>query len=224
MPLKESATQLFTFVALGCTLVTTTIVVRRELFHPAVASAANADPVPVKDWERLLKDAHVIGRADAPVKIITFADFECPSCKRFATKTWKAVFAQHPNDVAFYHKHWPLPYHKQAYPAARAAECAAAQQRFEAFHDLLYTQQDSLGAKPFERFAREAGVPDLAAFKTCASRTEPVPVIDADAEEAHRVGGSGTPTVIVQGLRLPAPPDSARLEALIQAALEKRSR
>src|SRR3954463_11746304 len=42
-----------------------------------VADTTNAGPA----------QGYVIGKVDAPVKILEFADFECPSCAGFATVT-----------------------------------------------------------------------------------------------------------------------------------------
>jgi protein-disulfide isomerase len=44
--------------------------------------------------------------------------------------------------------HFPLPMHRFAEPAARVAECAGDQGRFEAMYDLLFEQQDKFGSKP----------------------------------------------------------------------------
>ena len=121
------------------------------------------------------------------------------------------------------YRHWPLTsIHRFAYPAARAAECAGRQGRFEAFHDLVYAKQESLGLKTFAEFARESGVSNLRAFASCIATTTSVPAIEADISEALRVGGIGTPTILVNGYRLPEPPDSAALATIIFAELNKK--
>jgi protein-disulfide isomerase len=61
-------------------------------------------------------------------------DFECPFCGSFH-KTLKAVREQYPTQVALTYVHFPLPMHRFALPAARVAECADDQVRFERLTD-----------------------------------------------------------------------------------------
>lgn len=105
--------------------------------------------------------------------------------------------------------------------AARAAECAAAQGRFEQFHDAVYAKQDSLGLKSFASFARDAGVPDSVAFGACNDGTAPVPVVQRDIAAAGALGGTGTPTLLVNDLMLPGAPDSTRFDQYVRRALRQ---
>jgi protein-disulfide isomerase len=110
--------------------------------------------------------------------------------------------------------------HRFSYPAARASECAAAQGRFKEFYDLVFAQQDSLGLKPFDRFAKESGVVDSAAFKRCNALTTPVAVVDRDKAVVIGFGGEGTPTIAINGLLYPSPPDSAAMDSIVNAAIK----
>jgi protein-disulfide isomerase len=159
-----------------------------------------------------------MGPQGAKVTILEFADFECPACRQFEP-TLRAARAKYPSDVAVVFRHWPLPYHHFALPAARAAECANAQGRFEAMHDLLYARQDSLGLKSFASFAADAGVADTAAFDVCNRSGGPVMALAADTTDARQLGGRGTPTVVVNGLLLGVP-NGAALDKAIQDALK----
>jgi protein-disulfide isomerase len=211
-----------TVIALACTVTVTGISINRHVGgRSSDRRPAHTEPVVVDDWRRYLDVDRRIGPAAARVTIIEFTDYECPSCRRFATKTWPAVVAKYPNDVALVIRHWPLPYHKTAYRAARAAECAATQGRFAAYHERLFHEQDSLGVKPLDRVAAEVGVPDLKAFAACATRTDSVARINAGMRDALLAGGRGTPTIIVNGLRMARSPDSTQLFRLIDEALKK---
>jgi protein-disulfide isomerase len=75
---------------------------------------------------------------------------------------------KHPQDVSLVFVHFPLPGHRFARQAARAAECADARGRFPALVSLLYKQQNSIGMKSWGAFAREVGIPDTASFHPCA--------------------------------------------------------
>jgi len=224
MRAREVFSQLITVVAVGCAVITTGFVVRREM--GANANPANPNesaPELVENWSETKSSGHRIGSLNATVTIVEFADFECPACRRFATVTLPAILRKYGDDVALVYRHWPLEYHRFAYPSARASECAAAQGRFTEFHDLLFAKQDSLGLKSYTSFAEESEVPDLKAFEACVSQTGLLQTITEDIEEVTRIGGKGTPTLVINGMRLPSTPDSTRLSAMIDAELAKRS-
>jgi protein-disulfide isomerase len=129
----------------------------------------------------------------------------------------------HPDEVAVVFYHWPLPYHRSAYQAARMAECAAAQGRFAEMVSVLYHWQDSLDYAASNFFATEARVGDVVAFDACAAETDSLDRVSADIERAIRLGGTGTPTLIVNGQLLRYVPDSAGLFAILKQARKERS-
>jgi len=101
--------------------------------------------------------------------------------------------------------------HQHAKAAARAADCAAAQGKFAPMAHALYAQQDSIGIKSYGQYARRAGVLDTVRFAKCIS-PESIAVTFRRAQMASRKFGVGsTPTVIVNGWRLPIPPDGEML-------------
>jgi protein-disulfide isomerase len=204
-----------------CAVVMTAIVVRREFFaRPAARAAVPQTPVAVNDWDRVRSAGRRFGPSAAPVTIVEFSDFECPFCRAFTLGPLSAIRRQFGDQVTVLYRHWPLArIHRFAYPAARAAECAGAQGRFAEFHDLIFAKQDSLGLKSFSDFARESGVSNMQAFARCHATTDPVPAIEADIAEAERMGAQGTPTVVVNGMLWPIPPDSAALATIISGIL-----
>ncbi len=213
--------QVLSTIAVACAITVTALVIRRQFAHVAVGAPVGGPPTPVTGWTKLIGSGHRMGSSRAPVTILEFADSECPYCRAFTTGPLRAIRSEFAGDVAVIFRHWPLPYHEFAYPAARAAECAAAQGHLDAFHDALYAQQDSLGLKSFVRLAMEVGIRDTAAFDRCAVASTPVPAIDAHSAAARAMGGTGTPAIVVNGMLLHELPDSARLEALVKSALRK---
>lgn len=176
----------------------------------------------MRQWPELIKAGHRLGTArNAPLTILEFADYECPACAGFE-KTLQAFMTRHPEQVSVVFRNWPLPYHHLAYAAARASECADAQGRYQAFHDILFAVQDSLGILPFDSVAARAGVSDLRTFGGCSWKSAKLDVIERDIAAAHDVGAPGTPTVIANGRMFAALPDSARLESALRAALRSR--
>jgi len=200
---KSTFSNVLMLVAVACAVVTTGLVVRRELFVPSTTGLREiSDP---KDWRKYLAHGRVIGDSLAPVKIIGFVDFQCPFCRTFALETWPAIKLEFKDQVALVVRHWPLSGHKHAKAAAIAAECAAAQGRFESFHNLLFEKQDSIGAKPFVQFAAESDVGDLKTFEACASDIRPLEAIELTIQAASEIGFSGTPSALVNNNALNFP-------------------
>lgn len=207
-------------LSFACALTVTGLVVRRELRGPSTSPRriASMPPIAVEGWGSLFSGGQLIGAKDATVRIVEFADFECPACRRFHQTTLAFVRKTYPEKVAVAFRHFPLDYHRFAMPAARAAECAADQGRFEEYHDLLYSKQDSLGLKSFVEIASEAGIPDLITFETCAKGVSKDTKIKADLALAVALKAAGTPTILVDGLMYSSVPDSAKLDSLIRAS------
>ncbi len=223
MTLKTVAADVATVLLVSCAVIMTVVVVRREVLHRG--SAVNVQrldrPRLVHDWPAVSGVGHRIGPVGASVTVVEFGDFECPACRVFANTALKGVRARYPSDVALVFRHLPLGYHRFAYPAARAAECAASQGRFEAFFDAVYRGQDSLGLKPFSQFAAESGMPDLTVFAKCNSSNAPVPAIEMDLIAAKALQPRGTPTIIIDGLQLGGVPDSAGFDRMVRDELAK---
>jgi protein-disulfide isomerase len=213
--------RILTSVLVICALITTGLVVHRELSVPSTRSAPEK-PVFIENWKSHLKTGVQLDGSSAPVQLIEFADFECPYCATFR-ETLKAVRDRYPTKVALSYVHYPLPGHRFAEPAARAAECADDQGRFERMHDLLFEQQDKLGLKPWDEFAIDAGVPDLAAFTSCIQSSDPVRRITQGRQLAEQLDVKGTPTLIINGWKLAYPPSMEELDRMVKAVIAGES-
>lgn len=209
-------------VVVLCAVVMTGVTVRAHLAPPQ-PFVGRQPPEFVEDWQELARAGHRIGLEAAPVTVMVFSDFECPMCARFATETYPDFRDRYPGETALVYRHWPLSKHRFSYPAARAAECAAAQGYFTEFHDRLYAAQPSLGLKTFTEFAIEAGVPDSAAFSRCVEETGPVAAIERDIQVVRDLGGTGTPTVLVNGWLLRGGVDAILLDSIAKQFLLPRS-
>jgi predicted DsbA family dithiol-disulfide isomerase len=178
------------------------------------------EALPVNDWQQYALAGHRRGPPDARVTVIEFGDYECSACLS-AEPHLKALRRRYPDDVQFIYRHWPLPYHQYALPTARAAECAGEQGRFWEYHERLYSDRNWLGDAIY-RFAEESGIEDLAAFRECFLRTDPVPATEADMAAAQAAGGTGTPTLIVNGLMIRSNFDSLTLFQMVDDALSRK--
>jgi protein-disulfide isomerase len=178
------------------------------------------DTAYVANWEKYLQGGHARGPDSAPVTILEFGDYECPFCVRFAATTHR-ILAAYPTQVRLVYRHWPLPNHRFAYPAARAAECAGEQGRFWEFHDLIYAKADSLGLLPFSEVAERVGMPDIGKYRLCTQQTITVQAIEDGIHDAQLAGGTGTPTIIVNGVLHRRGTDSAYIAGLLDKLSEK---
>jgi protein-disulfide isomerase len=198
-----------------CALATTALVVRRELF--ASRPQAPERPVRISGWREFAREGHRMGPAGAPVTVVVFSDFQCPFCGTLMSRL-NAVRQAHPQDVSVVYRHYPLSSHPHALAAARASDCAAAQGRFDAYHDALFAAQDSIGTTEWDRFAQTAGVPDLPRFRACAAETGPLASVARDTVAGERLRVSGTPTLLINDLRLQGAVPQDSLDAYVRRA------
>jgi protein-disulfide isomerase len=160
----------------------------------------------------------VRGNPSAPVTVVTFGEYQCPFCIRLNT-TLKKVAEHYGDRVRFVAKHYPLPFHERARPAAKAAICAQAQGKFWEFHDGLY----GLGTRKLEdgdikRLAKTLKL-DRRAFARCIAGKAADGRIDADIGQAGELGVRGTPSTFVNGFKLTGARDFSHFKALIDAAI-----
>ena len=188
----------------------------------SAAAAPGAKNRSISDWEAQVSAGRRLGSEKAPLTIVYYGDFECSACRGF-TRLVEAFREERPEDLSVVFRHLPLAYHRFAYPSARAAECAANQDRFEAMYRALYNVQDSLGLLSFREIARRASVPDLGRFDHCTTDTSKVERIERDMAAAKAAQLPGTPGVIIDGMlyaeRLPTARD---LDQLVRDARAKR--
>jgi protein-disulfide isomerase len=107
---------------------------------------------------------HVRGPRLAPVTVVEYGDFECPTC-RGAEPAVRMVLERSPNAVRLIYRHFPIEsVHPHALLAAEAAEAAGAQGKFWEMHDLMMRAGASLGRAALERYAADIAL-DRALFK-----------------------------------------------------------
>ncbi len=139
------------------------------------------------------------GRADAPVTMVVFTDFECPYCKQLAPML-DEVFARNSETTRLVFKNMPLRFHQFADPAARAALAAGNQGKFWEMHDILF-QAPELNDQVIISAAVNLGL-DMASFKQDMESPAISQKINKDLQDAQAAGVTGTPTVFINGKRL----------------------
>ncbi|MEW2353095.1 thioredoxin domain-containing protein [Spirillospora sp. NPDC029432] len=150
-------------------------------------------------------DPFALGRADAPVVMIEYSDFQCPFCGRFARET-KPELVRKYVDTGVLRIEWrnfPI-FGDESESAAQAAYAAARQGRFWPFHDRLYAEPRRRNSGDFAdehllTWAREAGVPDLGRFRADMKSGEAADAVVNDQVEGYQVGAASTPAFLING-------------------------
>lgn len=192
--------------------------------HPASASDAKATSPSLQKLirsSRWLTGAHFLGRTHHPVVVVEFADFQCPFCRRFEP-VLEAVRLRFRNSVSVVFREFPLPnIHPYAMAAALAAECAADQGRFTAFHDSLFSPRLALDTVSYAVVARSAGVKDLGQFRSCLTGHADSQRVAADISLGTTAGVFATPSLVVDGRLVSGTVSRDSLETLITRALRR---
>lgn len=147
--------------------------------------------------------AKVLGSPMAPVTIVEFSDFQCPHCAA-ANPELHRIVSENEGRVKLMFKHYPLPTHTRAEPAARAAEAAARQGKFWPMVDVLFMRQRALEDADLEKYAEQLGL-DMARFRADFASEEVAKAVAADRAEGEAAQVEGTPTVFVNGRKLEEP-------------------
>ncbi|MGD0526919.1 MAG: thioredoxin domain-containing protein [Polyangiaceae bacterium] len=142
------------------------------------------------------------GSRTALVTMVEFSDMQCPFCARVEPTLAAIREAYGPDNVRIVWKNTPLTFHPEARPAAEAAMGVfelGGTQAFWRFHDAAFADQTALGADSYERWARAAGVTDVAAFLSGLQSRRWADRVDADIREAVALGVDGTPAFFING-------------------------
>ena len=139
------------------------------------------------------------------VTLEEFGDYQCPPCAQLHP-TLKEIKQQYGPSLNFVFRNLPLTIHKNALIAAQAAEAARVQNRFWEMHDLLYEKQDAWkdDNNPKARFIKYAGELglDTARFEQDLLSDQVRFRLQADLDEAARLGINGTPTILINGRQM----------------------
>src|SRR5690606_27528516 len=140
------------------------------------------------------------GTNDACVTVFEDSDVQCPDCNR-VNGTHKQVLEHYGKDVRIVWWNNPLPFHKEAGPAATVALEAYAQggnDKFWAMHDKIFANQSQINRENLEAWAKELGL-DMAKVKQALDTNKYDEVIKSQQQKAAQVGARGTPAFFING-------------------------
>lgn len=150
------------------------------------------------------------------VTIVEFSDFECPFCSA-VQPALKQVMQTYSNDVRLVFKHMPLEGHRNSLPAARAAYCAAEQDRFWQFHDALFASEH-LSSSAIDKIAADLGL-GVPKFQACLSSEHSRAAIIKDIETARLFRIESTPSFIINGQLIKGALSFADFQKIIEREL-----
>lgn len=165
------------------------------------------------------RNDHVTGPADARVTIVEYGDYQCPYTAR-AHAALDDLRERLDGGVRLAYRHLPLSHlHPDAELAAEAAEAAGAQGKFWEMHAALFDNQDDLDQDTLLELADDIGL-DVERFRNDLESGAYRQRVQADAQQAHQDGASGTPTFFINGERWRGDSDEESLEEAIERALQ----
>jgi protein-disulfide isomerase len=170
---------------------------------------------------------YLLGNPNAPVKVIEFADFECPACGQFATLTEPDVRKRlvEPGLISYTFYDFPLAMHRNTWQASNAAACADEQGKFWEMHEQLFTYQDrwngeatSRPKSQFEQYARAIGL-NVDQWEACYDARKYEPRIKANEAFALKSGANQTPSFVIGKKLVGGAIGYDRFKALVDSAL-----
>jgi protein-disulfide isomerase len=141
---------------------------------------------------------YAMGRPDAPLTMVEFTDLQCPFCRTFTLTAFDEIKRNwiDTGKLRFISRDFPLEFHAQAMPAARAARCAGEQGKFWEMRLALVRNANLLSSEYIAKTGAELKL-DTKAFAACSASTKYDAEIQAEMQEGLKIPVSGTPTFIV---------------------------
>lgn len=170
--------------------------------------------VDYSDWTK--------GSTTPKATIVEYSDFQCPACGAYYPLV-EQVYAQYKDRVSFTYRHFPLPQHPNAIPAAYASEAAGMQGKFWEMYDMLFKNQAEWSVvsdpQPFlEGYAAKLGL-NMAKYKTDIVSDAVKARVDRSKQSGVTSAIDHTPTFFINGKMSNNPQSLAEFKALIEYAI-----
>mgnify|MGYP001563762491 CR=1 FL=1 len=180
-----------------------------------------------KEMEEAMKKVYDIeignslvrGNKNAPVTLVEFSDFQCPYCSRFHNVSLE-LLKTYPDKLKFVLKNYPLPFHQEAKPAAKAVLAAKEQGKYWEMVDAILKDNSSLSAAKYEELAKSIGL-NIDKFRKDLKEKDAAfeKAIQADLDLAGKVNVRGTPAFYINGRM--TQPDLTMMKKAIEEALKQ---
>ena len=153
------------------------------------------------------------GSADAPIKVVEFADFMCPGC-RAASGALREYFAQQGGDINITFKNFPLEktcnpsigqsVHNGSCELALGAVCASELGVFWAYHDRIFSRAWEVATRQDVIDNGVAVGMNKTKLEACLASPEAKSKLAIQIKEGFETVVQVTPTLVVNGKKLNA--------------------
>jgi protein-disulfide isomerase len=163
-----------------------------------LAAPQPADTPPQRVRMSVAGGWHSVGRADAPVTIVEFADYQCPFCKRFHANIYAELKRNYidTGKVRFVSRDLPLEFHPFAFKAAEAVRCAGDQGKYWELRDALYSNAAPPNDEVIKKSVEDLSL-DATSFQACLSAEKYKAEVQKDAADADSLHLNGTPSFVL---------------------------
>ncbi|MEX3610539.1 thioredoxin domain-containing protein [Rothia sp. LK2588] len=192
----------------------------------SASASAPANEVPAAQLETKLRDQdgyHLNKKLEGAPTVTLYTDFQCPYCKK-GEPAYERAARELEGTMNVTVKHFPLPSHQYAVPAACAVQAAEAQGKHMAMSQLVFARQDewknasddkAVFAEHFAQYAQQLGL-DEAKFRKDYYSDQNFETIKKDFETGQKLGVNGTPSFVVNGKVLAHVESSTPTETMVE--------
>lgn len=145
-----------------------------------------------------------IGDPNAPVKVVEFADFQCPYCQLYWKELEPTIISQYVATNKVYYTYSPMAFlGQESTDAAVAAYCANDQGKFWEYRDYIFSNHtgenvgDYTQAKLLD-FAKKLNL-NMDTFKSCLASADTLQKVNDANDFATSQGVNSTPSFTVNG-------------------------
>jgi protein-disulfide isomerase len=187
--------------------------------HTPSVSRENPTSAPSTDYAYI--QGLTMGDTNAPVKVIEFADFQCPWCQYFALNMEPDFVSKYVDQGLVYYTVSPMAFlGQESVDAALASYCANDQGKYWEYRNELFTNLngENEGYYSIENLVTYAGNVglDQGKFQVCLAAGEHQGDLNAAEDFATQAGVNSTPSFWVNGVVVSA----NDLESAVENALQ----
>ncbi len=186
-------------------------------------SATNSNTNKSGSPELVRENSNIIGVKDSKVTLVEFGDYQCPACGA-AEPIISRIVSEYKDKIRFVFRNFPLPSHRNAKVAARAAEAAGDQGKYWEMSEKLYQNQNEWSDKTDPRtifigYAESLGL-KVEQFRADLDSDKYNDKIERDYNDGIDLGVSSTPTFFFNGEKQVGVQDYNKLKKQIDDALK----
>lgn len=175
------------------------------------------------DMDILVDDDPYLGAEDAPIVIVEFSAYACPYCGRHYNETHTLLLENYGEYIRYVYRDFPATNPNISFPAALAANCANDQGLYWEFHDMLFTNQETLiqsGQAYLNQVASDLDM-DIEQFSECLTQQTYLQEVNDDFDAGVAFGVTGTPSFFINGQAHSGARPYSYFEGIVLRELEK---